>query len=110
MNTVIDYLYRDGSNYKKANQQVVSGELNELQIEEIWNSCEEREYFIPRQVGLPEERFYPFSEDDHAWFELRMIFPTTMNPTLDLTARELHESFIEASDNWNDTLWMEGEE
>ena len=35
MNTKIEYLYRDASNYKKINQVIVSGTFDEAQKESI---------------------------------------------------------------------------
>lgn len=110
MNTGIYYLYRDGSNYKNMNRQVVSGELTDEQKEKILESCDEGEYFIPRQVGLPEERFDDIDEDDHAWFEMSRMFKTDMEPTVDLSAQEMYENFLKASGNWNANLWLEGGE
>lgn len=57
MNTKIEYLYRDASNYKKINQVIVSGTFDEAQKESIQDCLSEGEYFIPRQVGFPEMRF-----------------------------------------------------
>lgn len=108
MNTQIYYLYRDASNYKNMNWQVVSGTLTDEQIEKITESMDGGEYFIPRQVGLPEERFEKITEDDHCWFEISRIFKTDSEPTLELTAEELYQNFINASGNWNETDWMEG--
>lgn len=107
MNTGIYYLYRDGSNYKNMNRQVVSGELSEEQKEKIWESCDEREYFIPRQAGLPEDRFEETNMDDQAWFELSRIFNTEMEPTLDISAQKMYENFLKAAGNWDENLWLE---
>ncbi|MBP3585213.1 MAG: hypothetical protein J6J59_05960 [Peptococcaceae bacterium] len=70
LNTKIEYLYRDASNYKIYNECVVKGILTAEQREEIVDCLSEGEYFIPSQVGLPEKRFDDWTEDDHPWFEL----------------------------------------
>ncbi len=71
MNTRINYLYRDADNYKMPNSCVVIGEISEVQIAEVISCLDCGEYFIPRQVGLPEKRFDRFDEEvDHCWFEL----------------------------------------
>ncbi len=57
MNTKISYLYRDADNYKMHNKCVIAGTLTTEQARTIKDSCEMGEYFIPRQVGLPERRF-----------------------------------------------------
>lgn len=110
MNTKIDYLYRDGSNYKMPNHQIVEGVLTDCQIKEIMASCDDGEYFVPRQVGLPEERFGEVCDDDHAWFEMQRISIVDEKPTVDLTAEELYQNFIKAFGNWDETLWTEGSE
>lgn len=108
MNTKIDYLYRDGSNYKIRNQQTVEGTLSDGQIEEIMASCDDGNYFVPRQVGLPEERFGDITDDDHGWFELLEISTTDRKPSVKMTAEEMHRNFTKANGNWDETLWMEG--
>ncbi len=71
MNTKISYLYRDADNYKMHNKCVIAGTLTTEQARTIKDSCEMGEYFIPRQVGLPERRFDRYDPAvDHCWFEL----------------------------------------
>lgn len=90
MNTKIEYLYRDASNYKKINQVIVSGTFDEIQKESIQNCLSEGEYFIPRQVGFPEIRFDKLTEDDHCWFEL--------------SVEDVVNAFLAAKDNWDDSI------
>ncbi|MCR5165819.1 MAG: hypothetical protein K6C13_01170 [Oscillospiraceae bacterium] len=70
MNTKINYLYRDGSNYKQFNYAIVAGEFKEEDLRYI-ESVMNFEFFIPEQVGLhltrPDD---DFTEDDHCWAEL----------------------------------------
>lgn len=73
MNTRIDYLYRDASNYKQPNSVVVSGLFTARQVGEILGCLNDGEYFIPSQVGLPETRFGEITEDDHCWLNLEVI-------------------------------------
>lgn len=68
-NTKIGYLYRDASNYKKWNEVVIRGSMSPEQIDTIIGCLDDELHFIPRQVGLPEDRFDEITEDDHAWFE-----------------------------------------
>ena len=56
-NTKIGYLYRDASNYKKWNEVVIRGSISPEQIDIIIGCLDDELHFIPRQVGLPEERF-----------------------------------------------------
>lgn len=105
MNTKISYLYRDASNYKMPNDIVIAGLITEHQIDIIMDCLDGGQYFIPKQVGLPEERFGEWTEDDHCWFELHRdsFVATGEEPGADLTADELVWRFREAKGNWNDT-------
>ena len=82
MNTKISYLYRDADNYKMHNKCVIAGTLTTEQARTIKDSCEMGEYFIPRQVGLPERRFDRYDPAvDHCWFELdEDCFSETVEP------------------------------
>lgn len=105
MNTKISYLYRDADNYKKVNKCVIVGTLTTEQICTIKDCCDMGEYFIPRQVGLPERRFDDYdSEVDHCWFELNedSFSETTEPPTIALTATELVNRFEGCRNNWQD--------
>lgn len=104
MNTKISYLYRDASNYKQHNEVVVFGTFTEYQIDAIMDCLDKGEYFIPKQVGLPEERFGEWTEDDHCWFELgRNGFEeTVMEPNVDMTSDEMVGRFMEAKGNWKE--------
>lgn len=104
MNTEIEYLYRDASNYKKRNTAVLIGELSAADQQVILDCLEDGEYFIPSQVGLDEERFGSWTEDDHRWFELGPGFatPTPCTATCGLTCAQLVENFKAAKDNWDD--------
>ena len=96
MNTKISYLYRDADNYKMHNKCVIAGTLTTEQARTIKDSCEMGEYFIPRQVGLPERRFDRYDPAvDHCWFELdEDCFSETIEPpTVALTATELVNRF-----------------
>jgi len=104
VNTEIEYLYRDASNYKKWNTAVLIGELSEADQQTILDCLQDGEYFIPSQVGLDEERFGSWTEDDHRWFELEPGFatPTSYPITCGLTCAQLVENFKAAKGNWDD--------
>ena len=105
MNTKISYLYRDADNYKVYNECIVQGEISEDQIRQILDCCDMGEYFIPRQVGLPERKFDEYdTEADHCWFELSQEgFEYTEQPAnVSLTAQQLTENFSACRDNWQD--------
>lgn len=108
INTKISYLYRDADNYKMPNECVIAGTLTEEQTLTIKDCCDMREYFIPRQVGLPERRFNRYDPAvDHCWFELdENSFSETMEPpTIALTAAELVNRFEVCRNNWQDEAY-----
>ena len=92
-NTLITYLYRDASNYKKHNEAVVKGLMTPEQEELIWKSLQGGEYFIPHLVGLPEVRFEEETEDDHPYFELQSLSPTNAPVTCDMDIEKLVNAF-----------------
>ncbi len=104
MNTRVAYLYRDASNYKMPNAAVVSGSVSECQANIIMECLDCGLYFIPRQVGLPEERFGEWTDDDHCWFELQRdgFEATGREPDTDMTADELVGKFLDAKGNWKE--------
>ena len=109
MNTQIRYLYRDASNYKVENECVVAGTFTQEQIAQILDCCDLGEYFIPTQVGLPEQRFDRYDpEEDHCWFELSEDgFEETAKPaTVGISAEQLVENFAAAKEHWNDTAFQ----
>ena len=110
MNTQIRYLYRDASNYKVENECVVTGTFTPEQIAQIMDCCDLGEYFIPTQVGLPEQRFGKYDlEEDHCWFELAEdgFEETTKPATVEISAEQLVENFAAAKEHWNDTAFQE---
>lgn len=105
VNTRIDYLYRDASNYKVFNSEVVSGVFSSADIQEMKTCLSDGEFFIPEQVGLPENRFDSLSDDDHIWFELYPetdISETDAAPTLALSCEDLMRGFRTAKKNWDE--------
>lgn len=115
-NTRITYLYRDADNYKTLNEVVIQGTFTDEEIDEIMGVCDQGEYFIPRQVGLPEERFEKLDpQSDHCWFELsRDGFETTDDYCSEpIAAEEVLAAFRRIRDTgWDDqdTGWMDGYE
>lgn len=103
-NTRIEYLYRDGSNWKQGNECVIEGVIDETGVDAIVASLDEGEYFIPRAVGMPETRFPTWTEDDHSYFELDAagFSPTDEEPTVDVDAETLVARFKAAAGRWKD--------
>ena len=103
MNTVIEFLYRDASNYKTWNNVIVKGEISDDQKKRIISSLD-GEYFIPEQVSLPVKRFEYLTSDDHCWCELREndFSLTSDSCTLDMDVNELVAAFEKAAnDGWD---------
>ena len=70
MNTLLEYLYRDASNYKQHGSAVIAGALS---LKEIRHLLIDGGYFIPSQAGLPdlqhkfkEQGFEYPTDDDHS--------------------------------------------
>lgn len=91
-NSRIDYLYRDGSNYKQDGSVVLAGELTDEQRALI---LEHAEAFLPDQVGLPVlyEAWSSHYEDDHPWHEITAIETVSSKPTHPESAADLAERF-----------------
>lgn len=102
MNTRIDYLYRDGSNYKKGGQVILSGPADDGQVEEIM-ALMDRDLgsgpasFIPGQVGLEDlqGRFATANgqsrwddEVDHPWHEVAGIEATDEAPSVAMSVAD----------------------
>ena len=105
-NTMFSYLYRDASNYKKANAIVSRGAFQNSDEDTVKASLLDGENFIPRQIGLPEERFDKLSEDDHCWFEYMELCLTDAKPTIDLSIEQLVERFrAVGSSGWRDDMY-----
>jgi hypothetical protein len=98
VNTLIEYMYRDASNFKFHERVVVAGELT---MDDLRPHLDEEEYFIPEDVGLSHCRphHHTYSEDDdHPWHELEGTEPTNSEPDGGLTAEELIRAFARAAE------------
>ena len=105
MNTRMEYLYRDRSNYKTTNEFIISGWVTERQKKEIADCLEDGQYFIPEQIGLPLTRGWDINDDDHPYCELdpECDFFETAQPPADpeFTAEKLVALFREAKGKWD---------
>ena len=92
MNTLLEYLYRDASNYKQHGSVVFRGTIS---LKDIRPLLIDGEYFIPSQAGIPDlqHKFkdqgfeYP-TEDDHAWHEILSMRATEKQATIPLHRKE----------------------
>jgi len=110
MNTKIEYMYRDASNYKQFNEVVVEGEHTADDKSFIMGCLDDyADGFIPQQVGLPalQKQMVGFpNEDDHCWHELEEIELTNEAPTIQMTMKELIKKFKEAKEvSWDDLTY-----
>ena len=113
MNTKINYLYRDGGNYKVRNTCIIAGAVSEEDKTKIINSVDHDFFFFkPALIGLPAKDFvslgYDEEPDDSDWFELgdgcddeesirESAFELTDEmPDVNMSINELVKSFEEA--------------
>lgn len=87
--TIIEYLYRDASNYKFWGDLVVNGPLVKRDLTDF---LFDGEYFVPSEVGLSHLLDLPINEDDHLLHEFASFTPISGKAPL-CTASELIERF-----------------
>ena len=106
-NTKMEYLYCDADNYKKLNVCVIKGQITDEQKAAIMDCLHDGEFFIPSQIGLPEERFDDGpTVADHCWFTLDKegFGDTDLEPTVDVSANELVAAFQNKKGRWDDGI------
>jgi len=110
LNTNVNYLYRDASNYKAFPEKdiIVDGELTWSDFEPVLHMGE---MFIPFDIGLPELQDqledYP-NKDDHIWHQLLDLEETFDEPTVEVTADEIKRSLKQIeTDGWDETSAFE---
>lgn len=96
-NTKIEYMYRDGGNYKIHAEAILEGSLTTEEIEEIFKMTEDAvfkdcHFFYPGNIGLPAPTFesegYRAYEDDPEWHELLNVTLTANDADTRVTAME----------------------
>lgn len=102
MNTKVNYLYRDADNYKQHNEEIISGTITKEQIQQILETLNDGEYFIPHLVGFNEVFLGPIKDSDHPYFELHEedFEETQEEVTVNLTAEQLVSEFQRNRTNW----------
>jgi hypothetical protein len=93
MNTRLEYLYREGHNYKQFNEVVIEGEFS---LDHLRAHLYEGQYFMPSEVGLEDLQENPYRGCDHIWHELVSAEPTEDPPTAEVGAEELVARFRKA--------------
>lgn len=96
MNTRVEYLYRDGSNYKQWGVVVFRGECDASLAGRLFAALDRGEFFIAHQLRLPELFFAdrPLYADDHCWHEMGEVTPASAAAD-DLHARTIEEFVAE---------------
>jgi hypothetical protein len=105
MNTRVEYLYRDGSNYKQWGAVVFRGECDATLLRRLSAALDREEFFIAAQVRLAELFFddHPLYADDHCWHELAEVTTTSAaaHDPFDRTIEEFVTEMESAShDGW----------
>ena len=82
MNTRLEYLYRDASNFKNLGEIVFAGEFDDALLNRLRTSFHEGDWFIASQVRIPDLYFieYPINDDDHCWHEFSQLTATGDEP------------------------------
>lgn len=84
MNTRIEYMYRDASNYKAYGEAVLRGTISESEKEAIGKALYDGEFFIPEEVGLDGlagDLGVLDEEHDHPFHTIEGFFETEGSPT-----------------------------
>lgn len=100
-NTRVDYMYRDGANYKLHLHEVVSGRVPAADTEPGWMERDgikgDPERFYPAEIGFDSSTFtsegYQPYDDDPDCHELCGVCYTDEEPTVGMTAEELVVAF-----------------
>ncbi len=78
MNTQVEYLYRDGSNYKQWGKVIFRGACDTALRDRLSAALDSNELFVAHQIRLPELFFADgrLYADDHCFHELARISAT----------------------------------
>jgi hypothetical protein len=105
MPTRVEYLYRDGFNYKQWTAVVFGGTCDAGLLRRLSRALDGEERFIAHQVHLPELFFTerPLYADDHCWHEMGEVMSTSDAPD-DLLNRSIEDFIAEvesaSADGW----------
>jgi len=106
MNTRVEYLYRDGSNYKQFGAVVFRGECDANLARTLFAALDRGEFFIADQVRLPELFFTdrPLYADDHCWHEMGEV--TTTSAAADDPLGRAIEEFVAELERASTEGWV----
>lgn len=95
MNTKIIYKYTDAGNYKTWGEEVIKGTLT---LNQLTPYLIDTEFFIPKDIGLPDLQPHPWTEDDHDLHTIEKLTETTDKLTIRINAKTLENNFRMAKD------------
>jgi hypothetical protein len=123
MNTRINYLYRDASNWKSWGDVIFPGRMTKSLYARLQAALSEEKYFIASQVGIPEVFLwdenaeydrdnppsnlkagdYMLSVDDHCWHEFSDYELVEFKPNDSRTIQQFVEACEAAAESgWED--------
>lgn len=100
-NTMIEYVYRDGGNYKQTGFAVLEGQITETQIATLKASFSDGMFFIPGQVGLDGLQSGEWDDDiDHVWHTIEAVEHTN-KPAGGTSVAALMKSWPDNTEGWD---------
>ena len=104
MNTVFEYMYRDGSNYKNWGSVVFAGEVTPELRARCIRALFDGEFFIAHQIAIPEIFFKgSLYDDDHCLHEFVALEATEAAPN-DSHGRDI-AAFVQAIETAKTEGW-----
>ena len=100
-NTAVNYIYRDGSNYKNRGRIVLTGTPKDLGkfVVKLRKYLDDKTWFAAAQIGVPSVFFDTKGPDDHGWHEIAYIEDTGDAPTDTRTPARFLKDVISASNS-----------
>ena len=103
MNTRFTYKYTDAGNYKVWGEEVIKGTLT---LNQLTPYLIDTEFFIPKDIGLPDLQPHPRNEDDHDLHTIEELTVTADKATINLNAETLINNFKKARDGEWRVYWV----
>lgn len=99
-NTVVHYMYRDGSNYKLWFEEILHGSMSDAEMASF-ESKHAEECFYPAKLGLPAPTFvsegYAAYDDDPDCHEFCGLERTDLAATVELSVQDFVKKFPDAA-------------
>jgi hypothetical protein len=78
--SVVEYQYRDASNYKEFGEILLEGIFSEEDVATVYSLMYDcKQFFVPEEMGIPSlqiklwEKYGGENEDDHDWHSIERI-------------------------------------